>query len=68
MPALIPDLSYAGLAVADGDTAITKFARMARGEISGDAVALTRDQLLAYCRLDTLGMVRLHDVLSRMAS
>lgn len=67
MPALVPDLSYEGLAVADGDMAITKFARMAKGDISGDAVALTRDQLLAYCRLDTLGMVRLHDVLSRLA-
>jgi hypothetical protein len=41
---------------------------MARGEISGDAVTVTRGQLLAYCRLDTLGMVRLHEVLSRLAS
>ena len=67
IPALVPDLSYAGLAVADGDTAITKFARMARGEISGDAVTVTRGQLLAYCRMDTLGMVRLHEILSRLA-
>ena len=68
MPALVPDLSYAGLAVADGDTAITKFARMARGEIAGDAVAATRDQLVEYCRLDTLSMVRLHEALSKLAS
>ena len=67
MPALVPDLSYAGLAVADGDTAITKFARMARGEISGDAAAATREQLLEYCRLDTLSMVRLHEILSKLA-
>ncbi|MDP2320074.1 MAG: DUF2779 domain-containing protein [Acidobacteriota bacterium] len=67
VPALVPDLSYAGLAVADGNTAIAKFARMARGEIPSDAIALTRAQLLAYCRLDTLGMVRLHEVLCRLA-
>jgi predicted RecB family nuclease len=66
LPALVPDLSYRGLAVADGDTAITRFARMARGEIAGDGVATTRDQLLEYCRRDTLAMVRLHEVLAQM--
>jgi len=66
LPALVPDLSYAGLAVADGDKAITRFARIARGEIAGVAVAETRDQLLEYCKLDTLGMVRLHEVTSDM--
>src|SRR5918996_3074074 len=46
LPALVPDLSYEGLGVADGDTAITRFARMARGEITGTAAAETCDQLL----------------------
>jgi hypothetical protein len=32
LPALF-DLSYDGLALADGDTAVAKYARMARGEI-----------------------------------
>ena len=68
LPALIPDLSYAGLEVADGDTAITRFARMARGEIVGDDVAVVRQQLLDYCRTDTLAMVRLHEVLGRLAA
>jgi hypothetical protein len=66
LPVLVPGLSYAGLDIADGDMAITRFARMARGEISGDAVAVTRQQLLDYCKMDTLAMVRLHETLCRL--
>ncbi|MCH7917941.1 MAG: DUF2779 domain-containing protein [Planctomycetes bacterium] len=63
LPALVPDLSYEGLAVADGDTAITRFAQMARGEVIGEEADRTRKDLLTYCKLDTLAMVRLHDAL-----
>jgi hypothetical protein len=68
LPALVPDLSYAGLDIADGDTAITRFARMARGDIHGDQIETTRQQLLDYCRLDTLAMVRLHETLHHLAT
>jgi hypothetical protein len=65
---LVPELSYKGLAVGDGDTAITRFARMARGEITGNDIESTRRQLLEYCKLDTFAMVRLHETLITMAS
>lgn len=68
LPALVPDLSYRDLAIRDGDTAITRFALMARGEIKGSDVATTRTQLLDYCRIDTLAMVRLHEKLAEMAT
>lgn len=68
LPALIPDLSYKGLAVGDGNTAITRFARMARGEIVGEAAERTRAELLEYCKLDTLAMVRLHEALLERAT
>jgi CRISPR/Cas system-associated exonuclease Cas4 (RecB family) len=68
LPALVPDLTYAALDVADGDTAITRFARMARGEISGDKVGITRQQLLDYCKLDTFAMVSLHQALIQLAA
>jgi hypothetical protein len=68
LPALVPDLSYTKLAVGDGDTAITRFARMARGEIAGDAIEVTRQQLLEYCKLDTFAMVRLHETLFELAA
>jgi hypothetical protein len=63
LPALVPELSYAGLEVPDGDTAIARFARMARGESSDADIPVIRRQLLDYCKLDTLAMVRLHEVL-----
>lgn len=63
LPALVKDLSYDGLEIADGDTAITRFARMARGEIAGPKMDVTRQQLLEYCKIDTLAMVKVHDVL-----
>jgi hypothetical protein len=48
--------------------AITRFARMARGEIVGDEAAITRRQLLDYCEMDTLAMVRLHEKLVELAA
>ncbi len=68
LPALVPELSYKSLEIADGETAITRFARMARGEISGEQVPVTRRQLLAYCKLDTLAMVKLHETLLQLAA
>jgi len=68
LPALIPDLSYDGLAVRDGEMAITRFAQMARGEIVGDAIPTTRTDLLEYCKLDTAAMVRLHEKLTQLAT
>ena len=67
LPALVPDLSYAGLEIANGDTAITRFAKMARGDITGEAVDKTRRELLEYCKMDTFAMVRLHEALCRLA-
>lgn len=67
LPALVPDLSYENLAIGNGDMAITRFARMARGEITGDAIDATRGQLLEYCELDTLAMLRLHEALHRLS-
>ena len=65
VPALVPDTTYDGLAIQDGDAAMSEFARMARGEIAD--VARTRQNLLEYCKQDTLVMVRLHQALTRLA-
>jgi hypothetical protein len=68
LPVLVPSLSYKGLSVADGGTAITRFARMAKGDIFGDEVQATRQQLFDYCRMDTLAMFRLHETLCKLAA
>ena len=64
VPALLPGVSYDGLPVADGDNAIALFARMARGELAD--VTAARQQLLAYCKMDTCVMVKLHEILLPM--
>ncbi|MCU0252388.1 MAG: hypothetical protein MUE61_19520 [Vicinamibacterales bacterium] len=65
LPALVPDLGYNDLAIADGDTASRELTRLVLGDaafLPADR-ALTREQLLRYCERDTLAMVR---VLSRL--
>ena len=68
LPALVSDLSYSELEVADGYTAVARFARMARGELRGEELGRTRQYLLDYCERDTLAMVCLHKTLSGIAS
>ena len=60
LPVLVPELSYQGLPIGDGDTAVAEFARMALGQYDSDHAADIRRQLLQYCHLDTLAMVELH--------
>jgi hypothetical protein len=64
LPALVPDLSYEGMVVADGMAAMRAYHEMCAMD---DPVALAelRRGLLEYCRLDTLAMVR---VLGEMES
>ena len=45
----------------------TRFARMARGEIVGAGIPVTRGNLLEYCKLDTVAMVGLHKKLMQLA-
>ncbi|KPK26582.1 MAG: hypothetical protein AMJ61_08445, partial [Desulfobacterales bacterium SG8_35_2] len=66
LPALVPDLSYENLAIADGEMAMLAYARLAK--ISDmDEKKKIRQDLLEYCRLDTLGMVRIWEKLISLA-
>ena len=58
LPVLVPDMTYEGLAICDGEMASEAYFTM--GDI-GDAEELRklRKALLEYCRQDTIGMVRL---------
>jgi hypothetical protein len=62
LPALVPELSYDELAIGSGDLASMRFAQLMQGTYSGD-VAQLRHDLLDYCGLDTLAMVKLLEVL-----
>ena len=63
MPALVPRMSYSGLAIADGGAATVKFAKMAQGCYSPEECEVIRRNLLTYCELDTMAMVEVHRVL-----
>ncbi len=58
LPALVPELSYNDLNIKEGGTASNTFAAMLMGEFEGD-INQTRNDLLAYCKLDTLAMVEI---------
>lgn len=61
LPALVPDMSYAGLNISDGDSASATFAYMAMGRYDAQQTESLRKDLLAYCGQDTLAMVKLHE-------
>jgi hypothetical protein len=62
LPALVPDLSYEDMEIGDGVMAMLGYRKMC-GSQDPDEVAGLRKALLDYCRLDTLGMVRLFEKL-----
>ena len=62
LPALVPELSYADLAIHEGGTASSTYLAMHQGVYAGD-YAKTRQDLLDYCKLDTFAMVKVLAVL-----
>jgi hypothetical protein len=65
LPALVPGLSYEGMEVADGEMAMQAYFAMC-GAKDPSEVNRIRESLLEYCKLDTLGMVRLLEKLKSL--
>ncbi|MDE3151749.1 MAG: DUF2779 domain-containing protein [Gemmatimonadota bacterium] len=61
------ELTYRGLEIANGDDATGAAGLRAMGRIADAEWDRCRAQLLAYCRVDTLAMVRLHEALLALA-
>lgn len=62
LPAMVPELDYGSLTVQEGGTASLLYGQLSMGQYTGD-VAQLRTDLLAYCGMDTLAMVRILGVL-----
>ena len=62
MPALIPDLSYADLEIQEGGTASMTYESLYRDEYT-ESQRVKRENLLEYCKMDTLSMVRILELL-----
>jgi len=63
LPALVPDMSYDGMEVAEGNEAGLAWEKMVHAEAGSEERKRLKDALRAYCKQDTLAMVRLIDVL-----
>jgi predicted RecB family nuclease len=63
LPALVPEMSYAGMRVADGQAAGLAWESLITGHLDEAESAGIRKALLEYCGQDTLALVRLLDEL-----
>ncbi len=69
LPALVPELDYRGLAIAEGETASLELGRLLfhGSAMEPEERARLRADLLAYCHRDTWGLVRLLERLRGLA-
>jgi predicted RecB family nuclease len=67
LPALVPDMTYAGMEVADGTDAGLAWETLRRGGLDQTERDRIRKALLDYCGQDTLAMVRLMETLWRVS-
>lgn len=65
LPAFVKDLSYDDLEIADGAAAMQAYHQMCALVDSPRKLATLRKQLLAYCKQDTLAMVRLLETIKK---
>ena len=63
LPALIPDMTYEGMDIADGQKAGVAWESMVSRVLDAEEVERIRTALLSYCGQDTLGLVRILDKL-----
>ena len=65
---MVPDLSYLSLEINDGGKATTQWARMVKEDIDDNEKQMIQQQLLEYCKLDTMAMVEIYKVVLRKMS
>jgi hypothetical protein len=63
LPAFVPDLTYDGLAISNGEIASIAYNRIIRGLMPEEEKDQIFEDLREYCKLDTLAEVRLVEVL-----
>ena len=54
-------MSYSDLSIGEGESAMVTFAYLAMGRYEGERAEAERQNLLQYCKRDTLAMVKLHE-------
>jgi hypothetical protein len=67
LPVLVPGYSYDHLAINNGTDAVAMFVKIIDKQCTPEEAVTIRQNLLEYCKLDTLAMVKLHEQLAIMA-
>lgn len=65
LPALVPGLGYDDLAINDGEMAMLAYTKLSKTNNMFETADI-RKNLLEYCKLDTLGMVRIWEKLRQI--
>ena len=65
LPALVPGMSYEQLEISDGGQASAQWLRMVQAKNNAEKEVI-REQLLRYCELDTLAMVKILEKMKEM--
>jgi hypothetical protein len=63
LPVLAPDMTYKNLGIQEGGSASRKWLQASRGELEESDARQVYDDLLIYCRQDTMAMVRIYQFL-----
>lgn len=64
LPILAPELSYDGMEIGEGATAMASWKDMVHSDLSHEEKESIRKNLLKYCELDTFAMVRIWEELN----
>ena len=59
LPAFVPDMTYDGLGIQDGEMASIRYLSCIKNSVSGDEKKKIYEDLRQYCAQDTLAEVRL---------
>ena len=68
LPAFVPDLSYDGLSISDGQTASLMYLKIVKNEVLYEEKEKIFRDLRKYCAMDTLAEVKLLEILYQMVT
>ena len=68
LPALVPEMTYEGMEVANGQNAGLAWESLVRGGLDCDECERIRKGLLEYCRQDTLALVKIVTMLRSIST
>ena len=66
LPVVVPELSYKNLDIQDGTMALDTWGRMVLDPDFSEDKNEVRKNLLSYCELDTLAMVKIYEELLKL--